>query len=263
MTERRYRISVRLGNWYEDQRLKEDADKEHQERALQGQLSCQKEDFLVENLQRPVELSPSPDGMVHFGDVVMLVNAGGESGQRSALSINATVNPFRRIPYPAIESPCGVSGGKSLQPCARTAFVITSVGGESDTGVLHFDQAFALKTASGFAGGLYLKSHLRSFQKCAKVSRLQEVNLEDAATFESWWKIVYFDPQERLEFEGLPVPANERVLVVHCKTNQALAVVENHSLWTVFGRESEVVAHTFLDSHKAERDNNHWLLKNV
>lgn len=29
---------------------------------------------------------------------------------------------------------------------------------------------------------------------------------------------------------------------------------------TPFGKEYELTAHTFLDSHKAEQDNNHWLL---
>uniref|UniRef100_A0A4W5JUC2 Uncharacterized protein n=1 Tax=Hucho hucho TaxID=62062 RepID=A0A4W5JUC2_9TELE len=29
---------------------------------------------------------------------------------------------------------------------------------------------------------------------------------------------------------------------------------------TPYGKEYEVTAHTFLDSHKAERDINHWLL---
>lgn len=44
--------------------------------------------------------------------------------------------------------------------------------------------------------------------KCAKKSRLQEVNLEDDGSFLSWWKIVHFDPQERLEYEGQPVPVS-------------------------------------------------------
>ena len=29
---------------------------------------------------------------------------------------------------------------------------------------------------------------------------------------------------------------------------------------TTFGRESEVVAHTFLNSHKAEKKENHWVV---
>ena len=44
--------------------------------------------------------------------------------------------------------------------------------------------------------------------KCAKKSQLQEVNLEDSVSFLSWWKIVHFDPQERLEYEGQPVPVS-------------------------------------------------------
>lgn len=42
----------------------------------------------------------------------------------------------------------------------------------------------------------------------AKKSRLQEVNLDDNSSFVSWWKIVHFDPQERLEYEGQPVPVS-------------------------------------------------------
>ncbi len=30
---------------------------------------------------------------------------------------------------------------------------------------------------------------------------------------------------------------------------------------TSFGKEYEIVAHTYLDSHKAEKDVNHWLIK--
>lgn len=45
-------------------------------------------------------------------------------------------------------------------------------------------------------------------QKCAKKSRLQEVNLDVDNSFVSWWKIVHFDPQERLEYEGQPVPVS-------------------------------------------------------
>lgn len=46
--------------------------------------------------------------------------------------------------------------------------------------------------------------------KCAKMSRLQEVYLDKSDCFLSWWKMVHFDPQERLEYEGLPVPVSLR-----------------------------------------------------
>ncbi|TNN63283.1 Cilia- and flagella-associated protein 161 [Liparis tanakae] len=198
----------------------------------------------------------------------MLVNPGGGQRERSAVSINADIGSLRRTPSPGVQAPCGVSAGRGIQACVRTAFVITSVDGRPDGAALHFEQPFALKTTSGFAGGLYLMSDLQSFQKCAKKSRLQEVNLEDSGSFMSWWKIVHFDPQERLEYEDQPVPANVSVLIIHCKTNQALAVLGNHVLWyfpfsflkTAYDKEYELTAHTFLDSHKAEQDNNHWMM---
>ncbi|CAG13076.1 unnamed protein product, partial [Tetraodon nigroviridis] len=54
--------------------------------------------------------------------------------------------------------------------------------------------------------------------------------------------------------------ANEKVLIIHCKTNQALAALGHQVLRTTYGKEYEVTAHTFLDSHKAEQEENHWVM---
>ncbi|XP_030282572.1 cilia- and flagella-associated protein 161 isoform X2 [Sparus aurata] len=260
MAKMAYRASVKIGNWTEDLRLDEDAKKEFLEKKERGELAAQKVDFLKQNMLSPVDLTVTNDGKLHFGDVVILVNMGGEKRGCSAVSINADVNGLTKTPSPGLQAPCGISAGRAIQPCTRTAFIITSVDGSPDRSTLHFEQSFALKTTSGFARGLYLTSDRQSFQKCAKKSRLQEVNLEAVSSFLSWWKIVHFDPQERLEYEGQPVPANVKVLIVHCKTNQALAALGDHVLWTTYGKEYEVTAHTFLDSHKVEQNNNHWML---
>ncbi|XP_046891033.1 cilia- and flagella-associated protein 161 isoform X2 [Hypomesus transpacificus] len=263
---RTYGTSVRVGNWREDVTLEEpcvcpqDTLKDFLERKEKGELTVQKTGYLKQNILREVNLSVSRGGSVCFGDVVMLVNVGGSNRDHCAISINADITSLGKGPSAAIQSPCGVSGGKSLQPCTRIAFVIHSVDGSAEGEPLHYEQSFTLSTTTGFAGGLYLTSDHKTFQKCAKMSRLQEVNLDQQASFLAWWKIVHFDPQERLEHEGLPVPANTKVLISHCKTNHALAVLGDHILWTPYGREYEVVAQTFLDSHKAERDVNHWLL---
>ncbi|KAM9375614.1 cilia- and flagella-associated protein 161 [Pholidichthys leucotaenia] len=257
---RTYGTKVKIGNWNEDLQLEEEALREHLEKKKRGELAVQRVDFLKENILRPVKLSVTNDGVLHFGDVVMLVNIGGGNRECSALSINADINSVTKTPSPGIQAPCGISAGQAVQPCTRTAFIITSVDGSPEGSALHFEQSFALKTTSGFASALYLTSDLQSFQKSAKRSCLQEVNLDCSQSFFSWWRIVYFDPQERLEYEGQPVPANVKVLIIHCKTNQALAVLGDKVLWTTYGKEYEVTAHTFLDSHKAEQDNNHWLL---
>ncbi|XP_041853363.1 cilia- and flagella-associated protein 161 isoform X1 [Melanotaenia boesemani] len=256
----RFRPNVKTGNWYEDQLLQEDAIKQYLEKKERGELTFQKRDLLKQTILQQVNLSGTKDGKLHFGDVVMLVNIGGENRERSAVSINADIKSLTRFPSLGIQAPCGVSAGRNVQPRTRTAFIITSVDGSPEGSTLCFDQSFTLKTTSGFASGLYLKSDLQRFQKCAKMSRLQEVYLDENDCFLSWWKIVHFDPLERLEYEGQPVPADVKVLIVHCKTNQALAVLGDHVLWTTYGKEYEVTAHTFLDSHKAEKDNNHWIL---
>ncbi|XP_069018874.1 cilia- and flagella-associated protein 161 isoform X2 [Embiotoca jacksoni] len=234
---RTYNSSVKIGNWNEDLCLEEDAKEEYLEKKERGELAAQKVDFLKENILRPVNLSVTNDGGLHFGDVIMLVNMGGENSERSVVSINADINSLTKTPSPGIQIPCAVSAGKSVQPCTRTAFIITSVDGSPEGSMLRFEQSFALKTTSGFARGLNLTSDLQSFQK-----------------------VVHFDPQERLEYEDQPVPANVKVVIIHCKTNQALAVLGDRVFWTTYGKEYEVTAHTFLDCYKVEKDNNHWIL---
>jgi len=93
-----------------------------------------------------------------------------------------------------------------------------------------------------------------------KKSRHQEVILNKDTFYPSHWEILHMDPRERLETEGLPVKANEKVLINHCKTNQRLAVLSEFAFRTQFGLEFEVVAKTKLDSHKAEQAVNHWML---
>ncbi|XP_014902432.1 cilia- and flagella-associated protein 161 [Poecilia latipinna] len=258
--QRMYQPKVKTGNWFEDLVLKEETIKEFLDKRSRGELLSQKVDFLKQNILEHVNLSATFDGQLRFGDVVMLVNVGGQDREHSVLSINANVDNVTKTPLPSIKMPCGVSGGKGIQSCVRTAFIITSVDGSPEGSTLHFDQSFALKTTSGFAKGLYLTSDKPRFQKCAKKSGLQDVYLDDTLSVLSWWKISHFDPQERFESEGLPVPANEKVLVIHCMTNQGLAVLGEKLLWTAYGGEYEVVAHTFLDTHRAEQDVNFWIL---
>lgn len=40
------------------------------------------------------------------------------------------------------------------------------------------------------------------------MSHLQEVSLEAGNSSLSWWKLAHFDPQERVEHEGQPVPVS-------------------------------------------------------
>ncbi|KAI4897937.1 hypothetical protein NFI96_019840 [Prochilodus magdalenae] len=267
---RTYKASVRVGNWKEDVTLEEDSLKDFLRRRERGELTVQKISVLRQNILKPyvfqVCLSVSRDGFVHFGDTIMLVNPGGtglDPHDPCSLNIIADLSDMRSHPQTSsdlcLQGPCQVGGANSLKPCVRNAFIVTSVDGTPDGEMLRYEQSFGLRTTAGFAGELYLASDHKTFQKCAKKSRLQEVSLVEQCDFLCWWRVVYFDPQERLEHEGYPVQVNAKALVSHCKTNQCLAALVNHVIWTPFGQEYELAAHTFLDSHKAEQDSNHWL----
>ncbi|KAJ8398317.1 hypothetical protein AAFF_G00428870 [Aldrovandia affinis] len=242
--------------------------KDFLDRRERGELTVQKIGLLKQNILKKVDLSVSTDRWLHFGDTVMLVNPGSDRryylrDQQGVLqdpaAVAIDVNVSGLGAGSSIGAPCEVSGTRALEPTGRTAFVITSVDGSPVGDTLRYSQSFALRTMEGFTGGLYLTSDTKTLQKFAKKSRLQEVNLTDEPSFLTRWQAVYFHPEERMEYEGLPVPVNAKVLIAHCKTNQCLAVLGNCVLWTSYGKEYEVVAHTCLDSHKAERDVNHWL----
>ncbi|XP_005989662.1 cilia- and flagella-associated protein 161 [Latimeria chalumnae] len=260
-----YAPSVRIGNWNEDVSLEEEQLKDFLYKKERGELLVQKKNHLKINLLKKTDLSITVDGLLHIGDVVMLRNPGSERlnlnsidppQDQSTLVITPDESAFSC--GSSLKAPCGVSANKNLVPSVRSAFVITSVDGSPPGEILRYGQKFAFRTTEGFAGQLYLSSDHKSFQKSAKKSRLQEVNLTDHCSYLCFWEIVYFDPQLRLEYEGYPVPANAKVLINHCKTGHCLAVLGKYILWTEFGKEYEVTAHTHLDSHKAERDVNIW-----
>ncbi|NWH61423.1 CF161 protein, partial [Geococcyx californianus] len=106
----------------------------------------------------------------------------------------------------------------------------------------------------------YLASDHKSFIRFAKKSCLQQVFLTDELSYLTCWQAAFLDPQLRLEYEGFPVPANSKIIITHCYTNRSLAIPRKFWTRSYFGKEHEVICHTYLDSHKAEEDKNYWLI---
>ncbi|XP_051896527.1 cilia- and flagella-associated protein 161 isoform X1 [Pristis pectinata] len=267
MGERTYNPSVLLHNWFEDIALDQDVIKDFINRRERGELLMQKLGSFKDDLLSKTELAKSSDGYIHFGDPVLLINPGTEQSHSSTLhfprapmALTMNVDQSRFMTSKQVDSPCEVCGSRVIIPCIRNTFVITSVDGSCNGDPLRYGQSFALKTMDGIAGQLYLTSDMKLFLKFAKKSRMQLVNLVDQFSFLSCWQVLYLDPQMRLEYDGYPVQANVKVLVNHVRTNQALAVLQKHSFWTMFGREHEITTHTFLDTHRAEEDVNHWIM---
>ncbi|XP_078386055.1 cilia- and flagella-associated protein 161-like [Cetorhinus maximus] len=267
MGQRTYNPSVLLHNWFEDLTLDQDVIKDFIAKKERGELLIQKIGSYKEILLDKTELVKSCDGFVHFGDAVILINPGTVEKNaanayplRHPMSLTMNVDQSRFLTSTKIDSPCEVSGSLELGPTIRNTFVITSVDSSCDGDPLRYGQSFALRTLEGVAGQLYLTSDTKLFLKFARKSRMQLVNLIDQLSFLSCWQVLYLDPQMRLEYDGYPVQANVKVLINHTRTNQALAALPKYSFWTAFGREHEITANTFYDSHRAEEDLNHWVI---
>nr|VZI38023.1 unnamed protein product [Spirometra erinaceieuropaei] len=81
---------------------------------------------------------------------------------------------------------------------------------------------------------------------------------ETEVPFVFHWKLEHFNPKERLEYEGTPVKAGDKVIIKHIQTNQALSLEPSVLMRNVFGSDYEVCAKTHFNSHKAEQENNIW-----
>jgi len=254
MSVRTYNPSVRVGNWNEDLCLEEDLLKDFLEKKENGELMIHKTKNLSSRLLQPVALTQHSDGKVRFGDQVCLFNL--------ALQENLAINMADSHMHEADHvQPCGVSSSAILHPCNRNVFVVSCIDDSAKEGdCLNYGQKFLICTLPGIGGDLKLTSDTATFMKNAKKSRLQEVSLVSNASYTSQWEILHFDPQQRMETEGMPVDANQKVMVNHCKTNQRLCALPDYGFRTAFGREHEIAAHTFLDSHKAEKLQNHFAL---
>nr|XP_056721931.1 cilia- and flagella-associated protein 161 [Euleptes europaea] len=263
-----YSPGVLIANWNEDVYLEEDLMKDFIYRRERGELLIQRSNKLKERLYKKEQLSISKDGFLHFGDMVMLVspennkspmeNLPCESGN---LSLAVTPDDMAVHALDALPSPCGVSAIRCTDPIGRNAFQILSTEGASMGDPVRFGQNFGLGATGGFRDRmLFLASDHKTFWNRAKKSLLQAVFLTDELSYLASWQATYLDPQLRLEYEGFPVPANTKILITHCHTNQALAIPRNFWLRTYFGKEYEVVCRTFLDSHKAEEDKNYWIM---
>uniref|UniRef100_A0A663N3C2 Cilia and flagella associated protein 161 n=1 Tax=Athene cunicularia TaxID=194338 RepID=A0A663N3C2_ATHCN len=245
-----YRPGVLIGNWNEEAYL-EEVGEELGPSPVSG--------------SRAIHLSVSKDGFVHFGDTVILLNPPNKSpvenypGACGSLTLAVDLDEISIYSVESLQVPCGVSAVKSVDPTGRNTFCILSVGGDAVGEPIRFGQNFGLGTTGGLSDQmLYLASDHKSFMRSAKKSYLQQVFLTDERSYLTCWKAVFLDPQLRLEYEGFPVPANSEIIITHCHTNRSLAVPRNFWTRSYFGKEYEVVCHTYLDSHKAEEDKNYW-----
>ncbi|CAC5412269.1 Cilia- and flagella-associated protein 161 [Mytilus coruscus] len=269
MSVRTYNPSVRVGNWNEDIQLEEDTLKDFLERREKGELLYQKRSKLQQTLFNRLELSISRDGLVHFGDKVNLRCPGARDKTKFFAHVEPradcqlAVSPAiqRILEAKRLEGPCNTAGSKELGANLRNTFVITSADGTPCGQPLRYGQKFFLCTLDNEGGSLFVSSDRATTGKSAPKSRHQDVTFVSEPSFLTEFQILHFNPQLRLEYEGIAVPANTKIIFNHKYTNQNLAVEEEFSMRTPYGtREYEISCNTYLDSHRADKEVNHWMI---
>lgn len=267
MSVRIYNPSVRVGNWNEDCQLEEDTLKNFLEKRERGELLIQKNHNLHSTMGKPIPLSISQDWSIHFGDKLMIKcpaasdqSPSSNDFPRQACVVAVNVVDPMALLKSSLTGPVVATGCMDCSPNQRTVFCIESVDFGRLGAKLKYGEPFYLSTVGENTGKLYLRSDAVALNRCAKKSRHQEVTLDPEPTYLSQWMVQHKNPLLRLEYEHEPVEANRELVIVHCKTNQCLALEEKHSMRTPFGREYELSGHTYLDSHKAEKEINRWML---
>ncbi|CAF0724312.1 unnamed protein product [Brachionus calyciflorus] len=239
---RPYNRNVLIGNWFEDRALEEDIIKDYLDKKNRGELASQKAQT---NQVLPATLTTVNDNRVHSGDIIML-KCDGNVNSASPLLPKAYRNDC------FIVENVGAAGGISSQvPTTISAFIVKSVDGSPLGSSIKFGQPFIITT---LCGTKFLHSDPLSYDKAARRSRMQIVDFVSVYNHECDWVATCLNPKFRLEAEGSDIPANEKIIILNMKTNKALAVHCDFNNKSRF----EIVAHTFLDSHKAEEDVNHW-----
>jgi len=244
----RYIQKVKLGNWLEDQEINSLMLKDFLGRKERGELKLDAYNRKLARGLQPVELSKQGgDGLLRFGDTVMLKSLAGDALACCADDAD---------PRPGINA-CGASLSPLADPVTRTTFQIVRVEVRAgtlestirydDADTVHYGQKFRLMAnpacqPESATAPLFLKSCPVSLNHYAKFSRFQEVSFSQAENYDTVWVLLTPDPAQQLISEGVSVAVGAPVIVQHAATKAPLSA-EKHAFTSDFGREAEVAAH--------------------
>lgn len=186
----------------------------------------------------------SPDGLLRFGDKIMLSNKATDACL--VANIGEKIATYEEA-YAVTSSP-HISG-----PNARCIFLVERVNpadGYADN-VVHYGQEVKFVTNPALhSRRLFLKSTPHSPLHHSKYSRFQEVCVTNMDSFDTVWTIEGIDPNTRFEAEGEPVLANAPLLVKHKSTCHFLAS-DKVDYKNDFGGEFEVTVHSYATKNKS------------
>jgi hypothetical protein len=241
----KYQHKCRIGNWSEDLELEEIKLKDFLKKKETGSLLVNaKQKQLEESLQQ-AQLSDTPDGLLRFGNKVLLINHQSEAFM--------CANPYDCIHK--AQDAFAVTTGPNSNACVRNSFELERVdlndGFEDD--VIHYGQNFRIKMMpfSKISQPVYMHSELVTPLAASKFSRHQEVVVYPEGNGQTIWQLLYPDTQVRFEMEGQEVRAGTPVVLRHVHTGSFLAS-DKIPYNNIFGLEYEVHCHPYFSTNKTQ-----------
>mmetsp|Transcript_14563 Transcript_14563/g.29457 ORF Transcript_14563/g.29457 Transcript_14563/m.29457 type:complete len:486 (-) Transcript_14563:281-1738(-) len=234
----RYSYKTRIGNWNEDLQMQEDKVRKYLDRKEKGQLMINK---IARNMQgslKPVGLTFAKDGLIRYGDHVMLYSVQTEG----VLSTDITDRDPGNIEAYSVTTSTITKG-----PVARNVFVIMPPTNDKKTQIgdfLTFGQPFVLKVNPALTTkDLSLSSVPLSPMQFSKISKKQLVLMSVDNSADIIFTARYRNVEQRFENDGHPVPGNAELVLQHRRTGKCL-FTDKINYHNDFGTEYEVSCNT-------------------
>jgi len=242
----KYHHKTRLGNWSEEQELEESKLKDFLKNKEKGTLQSTKLQQKIDISLLKASLTFSKDGVVHYGDHLMLLNK--ETDGFLVTDIYDLI--------PGNDEAYNCYTDKNANPTARSVFIIKKYAKEQDLfqdDIVRYGQKIQIQVNPLLSNKeLFLHSCHITPNHVAKFSRKQEVGFYAKSNYDTVWLIEHIDPKVRFEKSGSPVLAGDSILLKHCQTAQWLASDPHYPIKNEFGVQFEIFGHSFQTLNKTQ-----------
>ncbi|XP_050709486.1 cilia- and flagella-associated protein 161-like [Eriocheir sinensis] len=242
MARNAYHSGVRVGNWYERRLMEEEQRKTHEMRKRAERNFWELHAALLEE----GTVSVCPDGLLHFGDSVLIhapvvqPRKAGESKPSLPCTLAATPSRDALLRNDFEETPITASPDHH-QPVLKNVFTIRPRRAQDAIGnVLCYGDPFDLTHVTHGGQEYHVTSPVGSALHSGRESRRQEVLLKAGSGAHSAWRLIPSDKAQRVVMEGEPAEVGARVWVVQTMTNQPMVVEEEFTAATIYGQEQQV-----------------------
>lgn len=250
----KFTSSTKIGNWFEDIALENAKKNIFIENAAIGGLTLRKQEIKIAKLNELVETRNSGDGMIRFGDTIILQHVS-NNDKTAVLACDPYQKVMQSLDY------FTVSGAltDSIAPKARNTFRIIRApqdnSEDSEDDIVKFGQPFCIACHESLcidnenlSGNLLYLSSIRKNERIAtKSSNRQLVFMSNTSSQDAVWffntsSLGKINGAERFLQFGYPANFNEPLEITHRQTNMNLSLYYEFCYQSDFGLEVECCA---------------------